>query len=320
MWGHNTFLLPYIEEQATFDLIDFNFAPTHANNFNVRSRVIQAFMCPSDPAVTLPLTPGRYWGTGANATQYGSVVGNNGTPAFGTDPGTAGTNGYVGSMCNYWGSGGDNYQSDSSATSGCSNTGTPYATFGCGGGADGPGQAAGNYSGGPGLRTAIHRGIFTNAMLNNAGYVSDASALPNVPAQTIVTVTDGTAKTILFGHKASGDLTWNGLAWYSGFQAGTTNVQQNHAHACADTGQGHGSCANGSSTNVCCNSTSKRQGFSGYHGNTWAVAMVDGSVTWLTRSIDQKVYNALGSKNGENTRNFAGTTSYAPEASTSGVD
>ncbi|MFM9196003.1 MAG: DUF1559 domain-containing protein, partial [Planctomycetia bacterium] len=129
LWGHNTFLLPYLEEQPTFDLINFNTAPTHTNNFNVRSRVLSVFMCPSDPAVVMPLTPGGYYATTFNfrPCQPGGPVGENVNPAPRTDPGTenfgssAAAGGYLGSMCNYHGSGGDNYFSDTLSDSGCRN-------------------------------------------------------------------------------------------------------------------------------------------------------------------------------------------------------
>ena len=39
-------------------------------------------------------------------------------------------------------------------------------------------------------------------------------------------------------------------------------------------------------------------GFSSHHGPNLPVAMADGSVRWLNETIDQKTYNAMGSKNG----------------------
>jgi hypothetical protein len=55
-------------------------------------------------------------------------------------------------------------------------------------------------------------------------------------------------------------------------------------------------------------------GFASHHGVSVPVAMADGTVRWLTETIDQKVYNAMGSKNGENPVGFTN------EASTATID
>ncbi|MFM7291135.1 MAG: DUF1559 domain-containing protein, partial [Planctomycetia bacterium] len=213
---------------------------------------------------------------------------------------------------------GDSYMN--SATT-CGATG--YASFGCGGGADGPSQvSAASYAGATLYRTSVFRGIFAGRLQNNIGYVEAVDGGPTVPLQTIALVTDGTAKTILFGHTTSNDKTINNFGWYSPFNIAGTSVFPNLAHACPDSNIGHYTwlLSAQSPNQLCSHSTAHRYGFSSHHGNAWPVAMVDGSVRWLKRSIDQKVYNALGSKNGERTYNFENTTSFSPEALPNDVD
>lgn len=49
-WSFFARILPYMEQQAVYNLIDFNLPITHANNAAPRSTVINTFNCPSENA------------------------------------------------------------------------------------------------------------------------------------------------------------------------------------------------------------------------------------------------------------------------------
>lgn len=73
-------ILPYIDQSNVYNLIDFNVAPSHANNAVVYAQTIPAYRCPSD-IDTMPLVPGgrnNYWtniGTGVLNGAPGTTVG-----------------------------------------------------------------------------------------------------------------------------------------------------------------------------------------------------------------------------------------------------
>src|SRR5438270_9052427 len=48
-WGMLPFLLPYVEQKALFDTINFNAQVSCKSQFQVHNAVIPAFSCPSDP-------------------------------------------------------------------------------------------------------------------------------------------------------------------------------------------------------------------------------------------------------------------------------
>jgi prepilin-type N-terminal cleavage/methylation domain-containing protein/prepilin-type processing-associated H-X9-DG protein len=65
-----THLLPYVEQDNLYKLIDLTVAPGHANNANARATVVPGFLCPSDPQNSVPA------GNGGNnyAFNYGSDI------------------------------------------------------------------------------------------------------------------------------------------------------------------------------------------------------------------------------------------------------
>jgi prepilin-type N-terminal cleavage/methylation domain-containing protein/prepilin-type processing-associated H-X9-DG protein len=65
-----TYLLPYIEQDNLFKLVDLTVAPDHANNNNARATPVPTFLCPSDPQNSVPA------GNGGNnyAFNYGSDI------------------------------------------------------------------------------------------------------------------------------------------------------------------------------------------------------------------------------------------------------
>ncbi|MEO2088614.1 MAG: DUF1559 domain-containing protein, partial [Gemmataceae bacterium] len=50
----NAFLLPYIEQDNVFRLVDFSVAWNHSNNTAARAVPIKTFICPSDPVSQVP--------------------------------------------------------------------------------------------------------------------------------------------------------------------------------------------------------------------------------------------------------------------------
>ncbi len=53
------FILPYIEEQAIFDMFDFDEPLQHANNRQAVTTVIETLICAADPAANEPLQGGK---------------------------------------------------------------------------------------------------------------------------------------------------------------------------------------------------------------------------------------------------------------------
>lgn len=69
VWGSHSQILPYIEQQNVYNLIDFSVPWDHANNAAARASEVSIFKCPSDPQSQSP--PG--WA----ATNYQGCEGNN---------------------------------------------------------------------------------------------------------------------------------------------------------------------------------------------------------------------------------------------------
>ncbi len=75
-----TFILPYLENQALFDSIDFSVPMKHANNIDERGVVIPALICPSDQYSNVP-----YVGHNGNWAR-GNYAANVGAGAMHTSP------------------------------------------------------------------------------------------------------------------------------------------------------------------------------------------------------------------------------------------
>ncbi len=74
-------LLPFLDQTPMFNLIDFNYAASHANNTVPRNTTLAAFLCPSDSDQMPALAGGRnnYYtntGTGVLNASPSTVVGN----------------------------------------------------------------------------------------------------------------------------------------------------------------------------------------------------------------------------------------------------
>ena len=75
-------LLPYIEQDNLYRLVDFNVPYNHVNNDLARNTELQGFRCPSDPTKLPASIGGRnnyYWNTGSGIVMYSS--GATGQPA-----------------------------------------------------------------------------------------------------------------------------------------------------------------------------------------------------------------------------------------------
>ncbi len=68
-------LLPYIEQDNLYKLVDFNVPYNHANNTVARNTELPAFRCPSDPTRLPAAVGGRnnyYWNAGSGIVMYSS--------------------------------------------------------------------------------------------------------------------------------------------------------------------------------------------------------------------------------------------------------
>lgn len=79
-------LLPYMEQAAMYQMVDFNFAFNHANNNNARLQRVPTFMCPSDNFTQLPVTlggPNSYYANSGTNILAGSPPTLSSDPNFG---------------------------------------------------------------------------------------------------------------------------------------------------------------------------------------------------------------------------------------------
>lgn len=69
-------LLPYLEQNSIYALVDFNVPYNHANNTAARNTELSVFHCPSDPARLIPSALGGrnnyYWNAGNIVVMYAS--------------------------------------------------------------------------------------------------------------------------------------------------------------------------------------------------------------------------------------------------------
>lgn len=76
-------LLPYMEQNAAYALIDFNVASTHANNTAALGINIATFNCPSDPVSVIPVLG---WAGTNYRTNQGSGIANSTPSSVAGDP------------------------------------------------------------------------------------------------------------------------------------------------------------------------------------------------------------------------------------------
>ena len=276
-WGLMPMILPEIDQAPLFNSINFS-SPINCsagNNLKILQTALPPFYCPSDPSQTM--MPGR----GLPAACATPI------PATSTGP-----NGFLGidaRVTHYLGSFGDGCITGESL--GYTNAGNAsFTNFGCAGcstnncaGGAGSGlctQPSNGFGGGPN-----HRGMFN--------YFGTGS-----PPVRMADVLDGTSSTILMGHSsglASGcDNVW---AARTGSVNGTSLPINFNILPSMQQGKFFCPTAQGCTDNTC-NRPWRGRGFQSHHVGGSMFTMADGSVKFLSENINQKTYNALGSRKG----------------------
>ena len=272
-WGLLPMMLPYMDQTPLYKRINFSVSVNCVPNLPILQARLPAFYCPSDPTPTQVV--GRGLPAGCTVAQGGAMsqATLNVTPI---------------SVTHYLGSFGDGCMVAENL--GYTNAGdASFNNYRCGGCSSGACNATATsalctrpsvgWGGGP-----HHRGIFN--------YLTSAPGANGQGLVRMADVRDGTSQTIMFGHT-------------SGIAMGFDNVW------CASTGS-----ANGTGLPINFNIRASEQagsffcpgcaigtpwrgrGFQSHHSGGSMFCMADGSVKFLTQTIDQRTYNALGSRNG----------------------
>jgi Protein of unknown function (DUF1559) len=292
--------LPYIEQQGLADIVNLKDSFSCASQLPLRQAFIPVFACPSDPhpdtnstyadfATSKP--SGYYCGTSWGWTCKGGPD----APDF---PNVNGSQRCLGQTSSYWGSYGDGY-SDSS--------GNPYGNQGGWDGcdlytSDGSWQRFGNggdpkaADGGP-LPTQYLGG--DPASSGGRGFFAPGACNVHVRKLHFSDVIDGLSSTIMIGHQVSNGA-GSKTAWYQGLSIAGTSLPPNFLQPCMDTNQNFNWAPVGSpcAPASCGLNTWRIRGFNSYHEGGIFVTMGDGSVQFISDSIDMFVYNALGSRAG----------------------
>lgn len=272
-WGWLPFMLPHVEQQNLYDTINFNTNVCCRSQIAVHNANIPTFTCPSDPS-------GNNFPTDRGMP---NTTCNDGSGSLAI---TAGANAFRARPSNYLGSFGDGFIVGD--TVGYTWGTSARVTYGCGGcsqtaagntvGPDCPEPGVG-FGGGP-----KHRGIWN--YLNNS------------PPITFANITDGLSNTILVGHNSSIAAGFD-MVWFTntGNVNGTSlpinfNIRQSMQ-------QGSFYCPGCS-----VGQPWRGRGFQSHHPGISVFGMADGSVRILNEQIEQKAYNALGSRAGGETNAY----------------
>ncbi|MFO0843358.1 MAG: DUF1559 domain-containing protein [Gemmataceae bacterium] len=265
-WGLFPRLLPYVEQDNVYRLIDFKTNVTCDSSAAVRQANLKVLQCPSDPDAAT-LHDNRTMPTSGCTTGTGTPDGANGR--------------YRGYATCYAGSYGDGFNNrpndDPYGGDGA------WARYGAGG-------CASNNSGTPTTACPLpgvgygggrnHRGIFN--------YLGDS------PAVRMTDISDGTSNTILFGHITVKATSVSNIWMTSTGSANGTSLPINWILQPCKRSAGLG-------VDLCGNSSFASwmgRGFSSYHTGGINVALGDGSVRFVMDSIDQRTFNAVGSRSG----------------------
>ena len=269
-WGLMPMLLPYIDQAPLYKKINFSLSVNCVPNIPILQAPLAALYCPSDPEKTQLLNRGL---PAACVAGLGGPV-NLATTLVGVSHylGSFGDGCIVGENLGFTNAGDasfNNYKCGGCSSGACTATATSALCS----------QPSAGFGGG-----RFHRGIFN--------YLSSAPTVDGSGLVRIADVKDGTSNTIMYGHT-------------SGLAMGFDNVW------CTATGS-----ANGTSLPINFNIRASEQagsffcpgcpvgqpwrgrGFQSHHAGGSMFCMVDGSVKFLTQNIDQRTYNALGSRNG----------------------
>ena len=268
-WGHLPRMLPYIEQEALYKQVRFDVNVTCEAMAIVRQAKISVLLCPSDPRSDI-ISDNRTMPV-AGCPQLGTS---------GAGDGAAGR--YLGWHTNYVGSYGDGFNNIASPATDPYGGDGSRTTYGCGGCASNntvtatapcpqPGQG---YGGGPN-----HRGLFDYT--GTSGPINFSS------------ITDGLSNTIAFGH-TDWTTSSNSSIWMTstGSVHGTSLPPNWKLRVCQSTG--------GMSVDACGGVTQSwmGRGFASRHTGGIMITLADGSVRFVSDSINQFTFNALGSRTG----------------------
>ena len=318
-WGWIPKLLPYLEQEALGKLPDFNYSYGTARVKPLRVAVLQQLNCPSDAKPASNNTYGDYnGGVGVigNASGWSCTI----APAE-VQPGDGPdlpNNTYYAQHSSYVGSFGDGYTAsagkpyNAASDDGCDKYSArgSWALYNNGGdpiagpkttnylGSSGKGNS-GDVSGG--------RGFFAGRGNTGVPNCNVPSGSTSKTANTIriADVPDGFSNTIMIGHTVS-NAAHNRSSWYQGQSVGGTSLPPNFIRPCMQLGLNINSTQ---ANNTPCKPAScgdpgwQAWGFNSYHTGVIGVCLGDGSVRTIVDGINQKSYNALGSRDGGEVNN-----------------
>jgi prepilin-type N-terminal cleavage/methylation domain-containing protein len=264
-WSWVPLILPHAEQAILFNSINFSDSPCCTSQSTLNQTKLEWLICPSDADDMLCTDR-----AGPTTCQYG--------------PGS--TSGFTGYAASYAGSYGDGFNTIPSDPYGGDGA---WQRWGCGGCASNNSQTPTAACPSPGLGYGggrFHRGIFN--------YVGDSS-----PVQ-ITDITDGTNNTLMLMHKTRIATSTSNM-WTSSTSAayGTCLPINTIFHVCKGTNgvKGVPPCDGKLWLGLPISSWMGR-GQSSYHDAGVMSGMADGSVRFISENIDQRLYNALGSREG----------------------
>jgi len=273
-WGWLPLILPQIEQTSLYNATNFQDSDECAGVATIRRAGIAAFICPSDGFDNLYTDRTA---PGVPCVAQGGTIVPDGLPAT---IGTTTYTGWTGRLSHYVGSYGDGYNAKTTDVYSTQGAGALYGCGGCNSTGADPGVPTADcpaptvgYGGGPN-----HRGLFD--YLGTSGPVSFAS------------ITDGTSNTISLGHLASISRSASGLWTTSTGTVNGTSLPINFMlQRCIRSGRS-------STTNFAYANSYVSRAFASMHPGGTNVGFADGSVKFLKETINQRVYNALGSRRG----------------------